>query len=90
MRMKNIEHLIKTILFKLLIYFSRDNRKVKKPIFNKSSKLLFIRLNRIGDALVVTPLFHIVKENLGCQIDILADKKNYFRSEEHTSELQSH
>ena len=40
--------------------------------------MLFIRLNRIGDALVVTPLFHIVKENLGCQIDILADKKNYF------------
>ncbi len=76
--MKNFEHIIKNILFKLLIYLSKDNHKVEKPVFNKSSKLLFIRLNRIGDALVVTPLFHIIKENLGCQIDILADKKNYF------------
>ena len=37
-----------------------------------------IRLNRIGDALVTTALIQLLKDNLDCEIEILADRKNHF------------
>ncbi|HSD65007.1 MAG TPA: glycosyltransferase family 9 protein, partial [Ignavibacteriaceae bacterium] len=49
--------------------------------FNSSSKILFIRLNRIGDALVSTPLIHYIKEKINSRIYVLADLKNYFALE---------
>lgn len=75
--MKRIELLIKKLLLNLLLLFKSG--KMKDPsVFNSGSKILFIRLNRIGDALVVTPLLKLIKDNLRCEIHVLADKKNYF------------
>jgi ADP-heptose:LPS heptosyltransferase len=75
--MKKIELLIKKILLKLLLFFKSG--KMREPAsFNSDSKILFIRLNRIGDALIVTPLLKLIKDKLQCRIHILADKKNYF------------
>jgi ADP-heptose:LPS heptosyltransferase len=48
------------------------------PVFTNESKILFIRLNRIGDALVTTPLLKNIKAKLGCKIYVLASKNNYF------------
>ena len=46
---------------------------------NRISRILFIRLNRIGDALVYNTLcYTLIKTNLHCDIYLLADKKNYF------------
>lgn len=75
--MKSIEYFIKNILLKLLILFSKSRKKVSLN-FNSHSKILFIRLNRIGDALITTTLLHIVKSKLKCSVYVLADKKNYF------------
>ena len=76
--MKKIEHFLKNILLQLLLFaakFKKDNNNA--PMGNLS-KILFIRLNRIGDALVTTPLIHLIKKKLNPKIYILADKKNSF------------
>jgi ADP-heptose:LPS heptosyltransferase len=74
--MKKIEYFFKNILLRLLLLFSSPS---KTPVTNLDfNKILFIRLNRIGDALVTTPLLHLVKKNIDCKIYLLADKKNYF------------
>jgi len=75
--MKKIEQLLKNILLKILLLLSRQ-RKEAELNFNSNSNILFIRLNRIGDALVTTPLFRIIKNKLDCGIYVLADKKNHF------------
>jgi len=76
--MKKIETFFKNILLRLLLFISKFSRNKKVESSNKSSKILFIRLNRIGDALVTTPLLHLLKKKLNPKIYILADKKNYF------------
>jgi ADP-heptose:LPS heptosyltransferase len=75
--MKQIEIFFKNIFLKLLLFISKQtsNRKENDTDY---SKILFIRLNRIGDALVSTPLLHLIKEKLKIKIYVLADKKNYF------------
>lgn len=74
--MKEIEILIKNFLLKLFLLFGKSKRKNNTNSFNENSKILFIRLNRIGDALVSTPVIHAVKEKFNCKTFILADKKN--------------
>jgi len=76
--MKKLESFLKNILLRILLFLKRRKPDPSKVHFNTHSKILFIRLNRIGDALVTTPLIKEVKEKLGCQIDILADQKNHF------------
>ena len=74
---KKIEPAIRKVLIKLL---SREKRSTaKSELYPKRiNKILIIRLNRIGDALVTTPLIKLLKENLKCEIHLLADKKNHF------------
>jgi ADP-heptose:LPS heptosyltransferase len=76
--MKKIEFYFKNIIIKLLIYFNPVVKQSPLPTFNSKSNLLFVRLNRIGDALVTTPLLFEIKQNLGCKVYVLADKKNHF------------
>lgn len=76
--MKKIEIFLKNIFLKLLVLFNPVKKQPELPVFNSNSNLLFIRLNRIGDALITTPLIHEIKKNLGCKIYVLADKKNHF------------
>lgn len=76
--MKVIEVFIKHILLSILLKLNKIEKETAPPIFNENSKLLLIRLNRIGDALVTTPLLKKLKENLRCKIVVLADKKNHF------------
>ena len=76
--MKKIEYFFKNILLHLLLLITRfQTNNDNKPRGN-FSKILFIRLNRIGDALVTTPLLHLIKKKLNPKIYMLADKKNYF------------
>ncbi len=75
--MKKFEIFLKNILLAILLFISNFNRK-KAGLDSRISRVLFIRLNRIGDALVTTPLLHFIKTNLHCDVYLLADKKNYF------------
>ena len=76
--MKKIEFVFKNILLKILLFFN-SNKKIRDKIqITEHSKILFIRLNKIGDALVTTPLLKLIKEKTGCYVSILADEKNHF------------
>lgn len=76
--MKKIEYLLKSILLRILLISKRRKKNFSDVKFCEHSRLLFIRLNRIGDALVTTPFIRAVKSNLHCNIDVLADGKNSF------------
>jgi len=76
--MKRIEIILRKLLLRLLIFLYPDKQQAGETSFNRNSTVLFIRLNRIGDALVSTTLLREVKEQTGCKILVLADEKNHF------------
>ena len=77
-KLKKIELIFKNILLKLLLFFSKDISSKKPVVINAQTKILLIRLNRIGDALVVTPLIAQLKKICNPTIHVLASKSNYF------------
>lgn len=76
--MKKIEIALKNILLRLLLLFSRNHNSVQPIIVNAHCRILIIRLNRIGDALVVTPLIVELKNKFNSTIHVLASKSNNF------------
>ncbi len=74
--MKKIEIFLKNILLRILLIFKNRQNDAQEVSFNEKSKILFIRLNRIGDALVTTPLLHEIKLKVNAKIYVLADRKN--------------
>lgn len=76
--MKNIEIFLRKLLLRIILFLRSNRNKQPLPKFNDKTKILFIRLNRIGDALVTTPLISEVKKQLNSDVYILADKKNKF------------
>lgn len=76
--MKNIEIFFRKLLLRLLLFFKKEKKNNEIPKLTKESKVLFIRLNRIGDALVITPLLYLMKNKIGCKVTVLASKYNYF------------
>lgn len=76
--MKELEIFLRKLLLKLYLFFCEEAEKKDRFQVEHNSKILFVRLNRIGDALVTTPLIKLIKENTGCEISVLADSKNHF------------
>ena len=76
--MKEIEIYLRKLLLSLYLFFRRDEKKKDNLELTKKDKILFVRLNRIGDALVTTHLMESIKKHTGCEIHVLADKKNFF------------
>ena len=76
--MKKIEIFLRKILLNILLSFRYSSKPEEVDYQNANSKILFIRLNRIGDALVVTPLIHEIRQTVKSKIFLLADRKNNF------------
>lgn len=77
--LKKLEQSFRKALLKFLLLFSKPkNTEAILPSVTPNTKVLFIRLNRIGDALVSTPLIDLVKSKTACKVFVLADKKNHF------------
>lgn len=76
--MKKLEIIFRRLLLNLLLLIKKKPDKTGPASLNSNSRILFIRLNRIGDALVSTPLLYEVKKNLNCHVSILASRHNYF------------
>lgn len=74
--MKKIEFILKNIFLRILLFFKKNQNSKEGYIFNEKANILFIRLNRIGDALVATPLLHEIKSKLKSRLFVLADRKN--------------
>lgn len=75
---KEIEILLRKLLLDIYLFFSKEQTKQSLLELKSHNKILLIRLNKIGDALVTTPIIKAIKENIGCTIHVLADKKNHF------------
>ena len=75
--MKKLEFFFKNLFLNLLLLINSKRKNAGYDFENDSNRILFIRLNRIGDALVATPLLHEIKKNLRSKIYVLADKKNF-------------
>ncbi len=76
--MKKIEIAIRKFFLKMLLFFSKKLKVLPIQKLPAKSKILFIRLNRIGDALVTTPLLKNIKSNTNYKVYVLAAKSNYF------------
>ena len=76
--MKQVEIGSKKLLQKFQLFLAKDARKDEKPALKQGARILVVRLNRVGDALVTTPLLQVLKESLDAHITVLADKKNHF------------
>ncbi len=75
--MKFIEVYLKNIFLSFLLFLNRKNH-LQKDNYSiiPGDKILFVRLNRIGDALVVTPLLSEIKNNAKVEVYILASRAN--------------
>ncbi len=74
--MKEIEIKVRRLLLKIFLsFFKAERSSVEIP---GEPKVLIIRLNKIGDALVTTPLITLLKTKKQADITVLADKKNHF------------
>lgn len=76
--MKRIEIFFRKLLLKVLILLKKAEKHHPELETSAQMNILFIRLNRIGDALVTTPLLYEFKKQLNCRITVLASKYNYF------------
>ena len=77
--LKRIEILLRRFLIVVLGFFiRRRNQPAKINDFN-SSKILFIRQDRIGDVLISTPIFAAIKAHYPSAIvDVLLSENNHF------------
>jgi ADP-heptose:LPS heptosyltransferase len=77
--LKSVEILFRRLLIHILGFFvHRKNLPVDTVNYN-SSKLLFIRQDRIGDVLISTPIFASIKNHYpGAILDVLLSSNNYF------------
>jgi ADP-heptose:LPS heptosyltransferase len=76
--LKILESYVKKLFLTIAILCSRKPECLPLRGFTAEDKVLFIRLNRIGDALVTTGLISSIKRHTGCAVHVLADEKNYF------------
>lgn len=74
--MKNVEIFLRNLLLKILLLFNGKESVNKLPEINEDTRILFIRLNKIGDALVTTPLLRLIKEKTSAKLFILASRSN--------------
>lgn len=80
---KSIEKAAKKFILKVYIAAHKASQKNFDFTITPESKILLIRLNKIGDALVTTPFIKLLKQQTGAQLFVLADKKNYFIYDNH-------
>jgi ADP-heptose:LPS heptosyltransferase len=76
---KRIELWFRHLLMRILGIFFRRNNKLQNNIDFNICKILFIRQDRIGDVLISTPLFDVIKKHYpDAVLDVLLSENNYF------------
>lgn len=76
--MKKFELFFKTLLLRIFLLFSSAKKSSDIPVLKADDKILLVRLNRIGDALVTSAFIEQLRLHTKAQIHVLADSKNYF------------
>jgi len=76
---KRIELRLRRLLIRILGRFFRRNNTLQNNTDFNTCRFLFMRQDRIGDVLISTPLFDVLKKHYPCAIlDVLLSEKNYF------------
>ncbi len=75
--LKKAEIFLRHLLLNIFLLFSKRKSKAELHL-KEGGKILIIRLNRIGDALVTTPLIKVLSEHGKFKVYVLADRKNKF------------
>lgn len=84
--MKKAEHVAKNLaLNAFLALRAPAGSPPLPPPLDANSTVVFLRLNRIGDALVSTPLIQFVKQRFKCRTVVVASRHNHFIFEGHAS-----
>jgi len=78
MNPQSIKSFFNKILLDLFLVLKSSKKSIDKIDLDKNSKVLIIRLGKLEDALVTTPLISILKEKTNCEITILANNRNHF------------
>ncbi len=76
--LKRLEIFSKNLLLDLFLMAVKAKSNQPLPRLTVSDTVIFLRLNRIGDALVSTPIIKLVKEKTGCRTVVVADRANAF------------
>lgn len=76
--MKQVEHFFKNLALDAFMALRPAPAPAGQPAIGLDSTVVFLRLNRIGDALVSTPLLQLIKERFGCRTVVVASSQNYF------------
>lgn len=76
--MKKVEIFIKNMLLNIFLVFIKNRRLSDKINPGTIKKVLVLRLNKIGDALVTTPLLGTLANSTGYQVDVLVSQANSF------------
>ena len=77
--LKRIEIQVRRFLIFVLGFFIHRRNQVLETFDFRSSKILFIRQDRIGDVLVSTPIFASIKTHYpSATVDVLLSENNYF------------
>ncbi len=76
--LKRIELFLRKLLLRVLKNVAGKKNPLQNPSYT-TAKYLFIRQDRIGDVLVSTPLFRILKQKYPqCTIDVFLSTNNHF------------
>ncbi len=77
--LKNFEIAFRRFLLRFLATLGRRGTRIPSDISYNSCKFLFVRQDRIGDVLILTPLLSLLKRQYPeCTIDVLLSDKNHF------------
>lgn len=76
--LKRLEIFSKNLLLDCFLLAVKAKTNQPLPHLTASDTAVFLRLNRIGDALVSTPLIKLVKEKTNCRTVVVADRANAF------------
>lgn len=74
--MKPINYFLKNLFLKVLLLFQKKTTYLSNFNLNSDSKVLFIRLNNLGDALISTPVIKRIKEATNCKTFVLSSRRN--------------
>ncbi len=76
--LNKVEHFFKNLLLDTYLSIKAAKRTTDTIALSPADTVVFIRLHKIGDALVAIPSIKAVKDKFGCRIVVVAEKRNHF------------
>ncbi len=76
--LNKVEHFFKNLLLDTYLSIKAAKKTTESISLTPADTVVFVRLHKIGDALVAIPTMKAVKDTFGCRIVVVAEKRNHF------------